>query len=400
MSAMRLNLIAVSGVSLVAALLAVPLFLGAERTYNERRAIVGLKGISVAEADFRSNDRDGNRVMDFWTADVYALYGMIGIAGAAKEPPADSTDGSMAIKLIWRSLAAADGRSDQALYGNQEFASAFDLGGRPSRGYFFRALHNEITGGTPTTLLNDTDGKDQFYLECHDNDRYAFAACPVSLKAGGRMFVINEDNTIWQLKLPATYLATFEGCTGAVTDSTSTALGAGMPPEFTLTGDPEQGTFPGRPAAAGLTRTDDKPPLRDFAPALAAATLTLSEAVDRALKEAKEGSAVQAALEEQDGRSIFIVDVAQKDKVLEVRVDAKEGAVLSKSAEYENWIEPLKTLKVTLKDAIAAAEKKSSGKPVAAHLRKSEGEPYIQVALWKNGTLELAKVDISDGGVK
>ena len=36
-----------------------------------------MKSLAAAEADFRgSNDRDGNIIEDFWTADVSALYGV------------------------------------------------------------------------------------------------------------------------------------------------------------------------------------------------------------------------------------------------------------------------------------------------------------------------------------
>lgn len=34
-----------------------------------------MKTLSAAEEDFRGNDREGNRIQDFWTADVDSLYG-------------------------------------------------------------------------------------------------------------------------------------------------------------------------------------------------------------------------------------------------------------------------------------------------------------------------------------
>src|SRR5690349_7998968 len=153
------------------------------RLANERSAVTCLKTITTAEADFRSNDRDGNRTMDYWTADVFALYGMIGITGASTTVPKDAEEASNFIKLLEGAVVAADGRTDQALYGNVEFASSIG-NGRAKRGYVFRALHNEETGGVATTLLNDTDGAGQFYGCCHDCDRFGFIAFPVSLKTG------------------------------------------------------------------------------------------------------------------------------------------------------------------------------------------------------------------------
>ncbi len=62
------------------------------RDSNERNACVSLKTLATAEADFRANDRDGNRIQDFWTGDVAELYHL----GAAK--------------LIETSIAEADAK--------------------------------------------------------------------------------------------------------------------------------------------------------------------------------------------------------------------------------------------------------------------------------------------------
>src|SRR5262245_37557654 len=216
-----IELMIVIAIIAVIAAIAIPGLLAAQRSSNERNASTSLKTITTAEADFRSNDRDGNRSMDFWTADVYALYGMIGITGASTVIPADSAQASNIIKLLEPSLAGADGRTDQALYGNVEFAGAI-VAGSPKAGYGFRALHFEVTGGVATTLLNDTDGLNQFYGLCHDSDRFGFIAFPLPLNSGKLAFVVNEDNTIWKYNLPAAYLATFVGCAGAAANSSST----------------------------------------------------------------------------------------------------------------------------------------------------------------------------------
>ena len=59
----------VPGVAIVAAI-AIPGLLQAQRASNERGASATLKTFAMAQADFRSNDRDGNGVNDFWTGDV------------------------------------------------------------------------------------------------------------------------------------------------------------------------------------------------------------------------------------------------------------------------------------------------------------------------------------------
>src|SRR5688572_3042587 len=94
-----IELMIVIAIIAVIAAIAIPGLLAAQRSSNERNASTSLKTITTAEADFRSNDRDGNRTMDFWTLDVYALYGMMGISGAATAVPADSATASNHIKL-------------------------------------------------------------------------------------------------------------------------------------------------------------------------------------------------------------------------------------------------------------------------------------------------------------
>ena len=250
-----IELMIVIAIIAVIAAIAIPGLLAAQRSSNERNASTSLKTVTTAEADFRSNDRDGNRVSDFWTADVFALYGMIPISGASTAAPADSATASNIIKLLEPSVAGADGRTAQALYGNIEFGSSL-VTGSVKAGYSFRALHNEVTGGAATTLLVDTDGAGQFLGACHDNDRFAFIAFPSSASSGKLCFIVNEDNTIWRYQLPATYAATFTGATGASTDSTSSTTGTGLAAEFTLTAASGQGTFPAAPPSIGCSKMD------------------------------------------------------------------------------------------------------------------------------------------------
>jgi len=248
-----IELMIVIAIIAVIAAIAIPGLLAAQRSSNERNASASLKTITSAQADFRANDRDGNRVNDFWTLDVYALYGLTPITGALAAPPADNAAATDMVKLIEPSVAGADGLSVSvgAVYGNIPFATAI-VTGSVKAGYIFRALHNEVTGGVATTLLNDTDGA-TFYGAVHDPDRYAFIAFPLSMNSGKLCYVVNEDNTIWRYNLPSTYLATFVG--GAAADSTSTTAGAGLAVEFVL-GAQGTGTFPAAPPSIGCSKMD------------------------------------------------------------------------------------------------------------------------------------------------
>src|SRR5262247_3103192 len=85
-----IELMIVIAIIAVIGAIAIPGLLATKRSSNERNASTSLKTVTTAQADFRSNDRDGNRTTDFWTADVYALFGMIGITGSSTAAPADS----------------------------------------------------------------------------------------------------------------------------------------------------------------------------------------------------------------------------------------------------------------------------------------------------------------------
>ena len=380
------------------AIVSVAPILAGGRLANERAAATSLKTITTAEADFRSNDRDGNRTMDFWTADVFAFSGMIMITGADTTFPKDAEESRFQIKLIEPSLAAADGRTDQALYGNVEFASSI-VSGRPKRGYVFRALHNEVTGGTATTLLNDTDGAGQFYGPCHDVDRFGFMAIPVSLKSGKSIYVVNEDNTVWKYLLPAGYTMTFAGAAGKATDSTSTTAGEGLTEEFTLTAASGEGTFPSAPRRIGCSQVDSEPPV-DWEAVLKGATVTLSEAIDKGLKDTGDGTVLLAEIEPDGTKVICSMDIAKGKEVVAATLDLKDGSVAEKATAPYDQSGTAKEFKVTAKRAIEAALEKTPGQALAVELYVNHNrQPILRVRIFSNGKLKVVEVNGEDGSV-
>jgi len=138
---------------------------------NERNAQATLKTVMAAEADFRSNDRDLNRIQDYWTGDVSGLYAILANGDA--------------IKLIELSMALADLKvgSPIANYGTQ---SARD-------GYWYMALKEDAQFKKP--YGQDTDGSKR---EVHNVDRFGFAALPETYEESGKkVFLINEGGTIF-----------------------------------------------------------------------------------------------------------------------------------------------------------------------------------------------------------
>jgi hypothetical protein len=126
---------------------------------NERNAYASLKTIASAQADFRGNDRDGNRIRDFWRADIAGLYGL------------KPEGGEETIKLIEGSVAGADGRPSIAL-------EAFVVKA-PKAGYWYRALR--FKGETTP-----------------DPDRFAAIAYPDSASAGKVMYIISHENVLYR----------------------------------------------------------------------------------------------------------------------------------------------------------------------------------------------------------
>ena len=243
-----IELMIVIAIIAIIAAIAIPGLLAAQRASNERNASASLKTLSTAQADFRSNDRDGNRVADFWTLDIFALYGLIPMTGGSTALPPDTASAANIIKLIEPSLAGADGDSDHAEYGNINFADSI-ITGSPKAGYVYRKFESQDEGAGAVALENDTDGS-AFYGPCHDRNRFAFVAAPETLSAGKLLFIVNADNTIYKYNLPASYVMTFTAISGT-SDGDSEMTGTGQPGFFD-----DAVVFPASPGSVGCSKLD------------------------------------------------------------------------------------------------------------------------------------------------
>jgi prepilin-type N-terminal cleavage/methylation domain-containing protein len=176
--------------------LVVPGLVSSRRASNERSAATSLKTLTSAEADFRANDRDWNKVNDFWTGDVKGLYTMTPaeIRGAGGDPR------DLPIRLIELSVAAAD--MDGALVPaggeNMELSSFAETG--PNAGYWFLALEEDqsLKADDPERPYRGDTGGPLPMGKCHHLTRFGFIAAPVSSWRGKYLFMINENNTIFR----------------------------------------------------------------------------------------------------------------------------------------------------------------------------------------------------------
>jgi hypothetical protein len=145
----------------------------------ERQAILApaivkgsLKKVLSAQADFRANDRDGNKMQDFWVADVSMLYRTV---SELKNP----------IRLIPEAVAAADAAPVRE---SPETAPAVAPAPVAYHGYFFKALKGWKEAGK--TSAYDAGGG-------RNPSRFGVVAYPAEYAAGRLTYVANENNILF-----------------------------------------------------------------------------------------------------------------------------------------------------------------------------------------------------------
>jgi hypothetical protein len=139
------------------------------RAGNERAASAALKLLASAEADFRANDRDANRIQDFWTGDVRSLHDLIPVKGS--EP----------IRLIPKEIAEADPSHPDA---------------KPYRGYWIVAMDKDEV---LVSYRQDTKGVEGTGAEDRNPSKFGFSAYPAEYGGTGTAtFTINEGNTVFK----------------------------------------------------------------------------------------------------------------------------------------------------------------------------------------------------------
>jgi len=135
------------------------------RLQNERSALSSMPLLARAESEFRTNDRDGNGIRDFWTGDVAGLY---------------------RFGLIERSVAEAD------------TSALTPLGSRPvpRNGYYFKVLRMDQSETPPVVYAQDTDKTSG---KVHHEERFGFCAYPAEPGVtGNEVFIINENSSVFR----------------------------------------------------------------------------------------------------------------------------------------------------------------------------------------------------------
>lgn len=157
---------------------------GPERKWGPPPSVVrGLKMIAAAQADFRANDRDANRALDFWVGDVSGLHRLL-------QPP------GKAVRLVESDIAAADAAPIEGTDLEPKAAAP-----RPYAGYFFIALKSYSTGAAIVPYHNGTNRNEAFF---------GVAAYPAGDAKDGRpIYVMSQGNLIYRRDLQGTVPQTF-----------------------------------------------------------------------------------------------------------------------------------------------------------------------------------------------
>ena len=187
-----IELMIVIAIIAIIAAIAIPGLLSSQRASNERNASASLKTIASAQADFRGNDRDGNKIQDFWTADVSGLYGVI---------PVSSTE---MVKLIEISVAGADfacaGTAAVGASGHTEVNRNNYSVAAPKAGYWYQRMLIDEAGADYQVNTNGitTAPSTLSTVSLWNHSKFGFYAFPDSFSAGRNVFFINEGNTIFK----------------------------------------------------------------------------------------------------------------------------------------------------------------------------------------------------------
>lgn len=188
-----IELMIVIAIIAIIAAIAIPGLLNSQRASNERNASGSLKTVATAQADFRSNDRDNNRVNDFWTGDIAGLYCIDNTNVSATPVPIKLVEVSLALADIGAAvgLAIVTPAGDNYTQPN----TAFGVQGAKAGYWYMTLINDQSTQPAATVYAADTGNGPARY----NTSRFGAAAMPETYGSSGtKVFIINEGNTMFK----------------------------------------------------------------------------------------------------------------------------------------------------------------------------------------------------------
>ncbi len=239
-----IELMIVIAIIAIIAAIAIPGLLAAQRSSNERNASASLKTLATAETDFRSNDRDRDRVIHFWVGNVYGLFALCPTTNGSATPTGTSVDNTLMIKLIEPSLAQADGNCTGTTIGCVTVAAAVGAMS-PKANYVYRAFAQYQTtgladygtiGGIPAWGNNFNGGK------------FGFIAFPTSYTSGKQIYIMDESLSLFRADPGSGYSMSYTGGTSSSVSAWAGTIGG--------TAVTQAMAFPIAPGGVGWSKLD------------------------------------------------------------------------------------------------------------------------------------------------
>lgn len=125
----------------------------------------------------------------------------------------------------------------------------------------------------------------------------------------------------------------------------------------------------------------------------------LGDAVKKALEIAKTGVVLSVELEDEDGKAVYSLDVAQGRKTLEIVLDARSGELVEKKIEDDDRESLARACRIPLGRAIEIALEKVSGRAYSAEAEMEDEKPVLEVKLLGDGKIHKVKIDPATGEV-
>lgn len=180
-----IELMIVIGIIGILAMFALPALLASRRAANQKAGMSALRSVMMAEHTFREMDGDRNQVTNYWTADVWGLYGIQNDAGEEQDfidVAAASAD------YNHQSVSSGSNNTSPANY----TIAAFPAMEQSYNGYFLATFQQD---GNGNSLQKDLDGDGLSY---EHGLHFAFQAFPEEYgSTGNQAYIVNTKGTIW-----------------------------------------------------------------------------------------------------------------------------------------------------------------------------------------------------------
>ena len=165
------------------------------------------------------------------------------------------------------------------------------------------------------------------------------------------------------------------------------------------------------PQQTGTTQAEHEGPEHEKPAELAAfqnVKISLTQAITTAEQHAGGGKVIDVSFEEKGGTPAYRAKIYHNNSVWEGLIDANTGNIVGQPTSIsENRLDQedkaelraLQTAKVTLAEAVKAAEQQGNGKAIDAGLEEHNGTVVYDIEIVQNGTVHRVMVDTKTGQI-